>query len=328
MRAFPQYKFVIMAFLDMMFSFLSTFPQPHLGGDICNAMNQVVLPFNMIGSIIFMGTRYHAAHWIGAFLAIVGVIINLIPLFNGTANQNDKGLNPTFGWVSLNAVSYLFMAASNIYKEIALKDHDLDVWYANAWVCIYQLLWGLLTIWTVGIPAFVDPSPTIPMSLFGQYILNGIICFFGYTAVDVTNTLPNHDIPCNQGILLVFGLFIFFNVLFNMLMLYTFKSGSSVLFVISSAIALPLSDILYTFPAIAGSAVLPFTVYDGVALLVLVLSMSIYYSKKEERVVISDSPKQSKKFVAQTPVLQRASRAPSRESYGKDSKGKSKDSPF
>ena len=51
-----------MGILDTAFSLLSTFPVPHLGGAVTNVMNQIVLPFNMVGSIIFLGTRYHKAH--------------------------------------------------------------------------------------------------------------------------------------------------------------------------------------------------------------------------------------------------------------------------
>jgi hypothetical protein len=35
-----------------------------------------------------------------------------------------------------------------VYKEIGLKDVDLDIWYANAWISFYQILLGLVTIWT------------------------------------------------------------------------------------------------------------------------------------------------------------------------------------
>jgi hypothetical protein len=62
MRAFPMYKFAIMGALDTSYNLLSTFPQPYLGGDLCNVMSQVVLPFNMIGSILFLGTRYKQSH--------------------------------------------------------------------------------------------------------------------------------------------------------------------------------------------------------------------------------------------------------------------------
>jgi hypothetical protein len=82
--------------------------------------------------------------------------------------------------------------------------------------------------------------------------------------------------------------------------LYVFKSGSSVLFVISSAVALPLSDFLYMSSFIGGQATQTFTIYDGFALFVLVFSLFIYYSEKEDRVISKDD---AKRYVAQTPMF-------------------------
>jgi hypothetical protein len=52
-----------------------------------------------------------------------------------------------------------------------------------------------------------------------------------------------------------------------------FKKGSSVLFVVASAVGLPLVDILYMWPLLAGQAYEVFTVYDGFALFVLVMAI-------------------------------------------------------
>lgn len=67
-------------------------------------------------------------------------------------------------------------------------------------------------------------------------------------------------------------------------MLYIFKEGSSVLFVVSSAVCLPLTDLLYMIPALAGpEAQQSFTIYDGFALFVLVMGLLVYHSEKEDR---------------------------------------------
>lgn len=64
-------------------------------------------------------------------------------------------------------------------------------------------------------------------------------------------------------------------------MLYVFKTGSSVLFVIASACRLPLVDLFCMSRALAGRAQQQFTVYDGFALFILVLAIYIYYSEPE-----------------------------------------------
>ncbi|RHY81151.1 hypothetical protein DYB37_009342 [Aphanomyces astaci] len=65
--------------------------------------------------------------------------------------------------------------------------------------------------------------------------------------------------------------------------------GSSVLFVISSAVCLPLTDILYMVPALAGPlAAQKFTIFDGFALFIIILGMVVYHSEKEEQGVGKD----------------------------------------
>lgn len=283
MRAFPQYKFLIMGLLDTLYNLFSTFPQPKLGGDLSNVMSQVVLPFNMIGSMIFLGTRYKKCHWIGSTLVIYGVMVNLLPFFEGNESHKDGGhpdtYDPTPFWIGLSVFSMVFAAASNIYKEIGLKDADLDVWYANAWIGLYQLISGALTIWTISVPAFQEPP--INLSLLPKYLVNAWNCFFGS---EVHNTITGELELCNGNVAATFLFFIVFNIVYNMLMLYIFKGGSSVLFVVSSAVCLPLADLLYNIPLIAGSAYEAFTIYDGFALFVLVMAILTYYSEKEVRV--------------------------------------------
>ncbi|RHZ16343.1 hypothetical protein DYB26_004054 [Aphanomyces astaci] len=75
----------------------------------------------------------------------------------------------------------------------------------------------------------------------------------------------------------------------HLLMMFVFKEGSSVLFVISSAVCLPLTDILYMVPALAGPlAAQKFTIFDGFALFIIILGMVVYHSEKEEQGVGKD----------------------------------------
>lgn len=72
MRAFPHYKFAIMALFDTLFNIMSAFPTPHIGGNLANVLNQATLPFNIILSMIFLGTNYRRCHILGAILVFYG----------------------------------------------------------------------------------------------------------------------------------------------------------------------------------------------------------------------------------------------------------------
>jgi hypothetical protein len=114
---------------------------------LANVLSQITLPFNMVLSMIFLETHYHKAHIMGAVMVLYGAMVCMIPIFRGEVALNSP--DPTWGWILLFIVSLVPAASSNVYKEIGLKDVDLDVWYANAWVSVYQTIWGLLTMWTI-----------------------------------------------------------------------------------------------------------------------------------------------------------------------------------
>lgn len=106
----------------------------------------------MVMSLMFLGTKYHRCHILGAILVLYGALVDMIPVLRGETNENVP--DPTFSWIFLYILGMVPAAASNVYKEIGLKNVDLDIWYANAWISFYQLLWGSLTIWTVQVRRF------------------------------------------------------------------------------------------------------------------------------------------------------------------------------
>ncbi|RHY34388.1 hypothetical protein DYB32_000959 [Aphanomyces invadans] len=194
-----------------------------LSGNLSNVLGQVSLPITMILSRCLLQTQYKRAHVVGAILVLYGAFVCMIPIFRGEVALNSP--DPSALWILLYIVSCIPSAGANVYKEIGMKDVDLDVWYANAWISFYQVFWGLLTAWTIRVRVSVSKP----------------------------------------------------------------YSCSSVLFVISSAVCLPLTDILYMVPVLAGPlAAQKFTIFDGFALFVIIVGMVVYHSEKEEQGVGKD----------------------------------------
>lgn len=250
----------------------------------------------MVLSYIFLATRFKRGHILGSILVLYGGLVNMIPIFAGQESANMP--DPTVGWITLYIASLVPSAISNVYKEIGLKGVDLDIWYANMWISIYQIILGVATVWTVRIRAFSDPP--IPWSELVPYMYKAHECFLGNPV-----ELGGKELPCDSGVFQTFMVFIVFNTIYNQLILYILKEGSSVLFVVSSAVGLPLTDLLYMLPILTGTAAgQKFTIYDGFALFVLVMGLLVYHSEKEEHQSGSMSFEKSPMYAS--PTLQKA----------------------
>lgn len=299
MRRFPAYKFAIMGLFDTLFNVASTFPVQHLGGDLSNVLSQAVLPINMAASAFFLRVRFKKVHYWGAILVAYGIMVKLSP------SIGQAGFSGSLAWIMMMVISQTPSAASNVYKEIGLKACDLEVWYANAWIGVYQLIWGILSVWTVFIPAFVAPHPPVTPSTLFSYIAEAHDCFLGRDVVIVDNStsfvsdcVSNGNtyadgactVNCDQDgtPLQVFVIYICFNLTYNVLALYVFKRGSSVLFVVANAARLPLVDALNSWGFVSGQADEAFGKYDALALFVLVMALVIYYSEAEDTRVSVD----------------------------------------
>lgn len=271
MLAFPQRKVAVLAALDTAYNILSSLPIKAVGGTVANVMSQAVLPVNMALSGFVLKYRFKATHYIGAALAVYGVCVRLMPQFMGQDGDSGSAQGGTFVvWMLVLVAAALPNAGSNVAKEVVLKGMDMDEWYLNFVVGVWQLVFGALTVWTVWIPGTED---YVPVSKFGSHVAAASACFLG------TPSRPEDDCGSINGggaPVFTFMAFIFFNVAYNMLMLAIFKRGSSVLFVVASACRLPLVDILLTWKLIAGAALATFTLYDGFALVALIIAITTY----------------------------------------------------
>ena len=71
----PAITCAILGWSHIMQRILHTLVLPCVGsGTVANVLSQLVLPFNMVGSLLFLGTRYRKVHYIGSILAIYGVV--------------------------------------------------------------------------------------------------------------------------------------------------------------------------------------------------------------------------------------------------------------
>ncbi|RHY34389.1 hypothetical protein DYB32_000958 [Aphanomyces invadans] len=205
-----------------------------------------------------------------------------------------------------NALNQLNLPFNMILSAILLSTRYKRSHYMGAVLVLYGALVTMIPVFRNEVAANMpDPSmfwilfyiigllPAAGSNDFPNYISQAHNCFIGNPA-----TFNGKELPCNNGVFVTFMWYILFNCVYN-------QEGSSVLFVVSSAVCLPLTDILYMVPFIAGpKASQTFTIYDGFALFVLIMGMLVYHSEKEERVEAATSTQKSPMF--SSPSLRQA----------------------
>lgn len=274
MRSFPNYKFIFMGIFDSLSVLISTIPAALVSGSINVVMSQSVVFVNMIASFVFLHMRYSPLHVCGVALVMAGITVDIWPMF--AAEGSGSSDQYTWIWIFLLFLANVPMAASNVYKEKYLKEAQLDVWYLNGWVAFYQFIFGLMCfpITFVPLPA---PATYITPKQLPKYFADGVKCFFGF------NSILTGDSPDQCGYFwLIFMVFIIFNMTYNILILVVFQRGSSTLAVIASAARLALSNVGFLLPFLAGEAAQKeLSLFDIIALIILILGIIVYSLKKE-----------------------------------------------
>eukprot|EP00475_Leptophrys_vorax_P038553 TRINITY_DN6820_c0_g1_i4.p1 TRINITY_DN6820_c0_g1~~TRINITY_DN6820_c0_g1_i4.p1 ORF type:complete len:439 (+),score=77.41 TRINITY_DN6820_c0_g1_i4:73-1317(+) len=265
-RKCPQKPLFVMAIFDTLGTVVGTWPLPYIPSSITNILSNSALPMTMLCSVILLRTKYKWTHYLGALLVTSGIIVRLIPTI--TASEHERLILPGV-WIPTYVLSFLPSALSHVYKEGALKGMNCNLWHFNAWIGVWQLLLGILSIPTVFIPW--PGTRTIAPSELGAYLSDASTCFFLGE-----NPRPGSPDIC-EGVLLLFIVYLVFNVAFNQLQLVVFKSGSSVLVAVASTAKLPLVDILLLWGLLAGEAqIQSITVNDIIALIIIIIGICTY----------------------------------------------------
>jgi len=109
------------------------------------------------------------------------------------------------------------MSLSSIYKEMSLGGaQNIDPIFLNGWVGLFQLLFSV----PMSVPAGMASSPTIWPDELPSNIIDGVLCYFGLNSID-SGCHPDH---C-EGSPLFVNLFLVFNILFNILLIFMLKYG-------------------------------------------------------------------------------------------------------
>eukprot|EP00929_Paragymnodinium_shiwhaense_P001511 TRINITY_DN101744_c0_g1_i1.p1 TRINITY_DN101744_c0_g1~~TRINITY_DN101744_c0_g1_i1.p1 ORF type:complete len:456 (-),score=90.71 TRINITY_DN101744_c0_g1_i1:53-1420(-) len=243
MRRFNKRPFVIMGILDSLGTFFTCLGTAYTPGSITPILNQLLIPFTVIVSTVYMKVRPGPKEMSGAGLIIFGACLSVVPTL---LHEDDARDDIRWYAVVFYAMSNVPMAMSACYKESTFDDETLDVWYLTQWVSIFQFLVSFLYMPLLVLPGF-SSKEGMKLSEVSAAFVDGYSCF-------------RHEVPeCAEknAFFLLTG-YCLVNVCFNTLGLYLTKHGSAVLNALSFSILLPFTACLF-FTPILGAYQEPFT---------------------------------------------------------------------
>eukprot|EP01103_Thecamoeba_quadrilineata_P016233 TRINITY_DN536_c0_g1_i1.p1 TRINITY_DN536_c0_g1~~TRINITY_DN536_c0_g1_i1.p1 ORF type:complete len:512 (-),score=34.41 TRINITY_DN536_c0_g1_i1:663-2198(-) len=218
---------------------------------------------------------YSIIQYLGATIIMSGLLVTCIG-----GSQSGSSVGPIF-WDLVFFSATIPLALSGVYKEIAFAEvNDMDVWYLNGWVALFQFLIGIL----YAPLAAVMNQPPLSVSEIPKNLFEGFMCFVAghnYITTQDTNcsilegcseTLCcdscSGDYSCvsDASALLATSIYLVANLAYNLFLLLVIKYGSAALMYISSTVVLPLGAICFTFKFIMGCNSQQFNLYTGIGL--------------------------------------------------------------
>eukprot|EP01104_Vermistella_antarctica_P014709 TRINITY_DN4681_c0_g1_i1.p1 TRINITY_DN4681_c0_g1~~TRINITY_DN4681_c0_g1_i1.p1 ORF type:complete len:417 (-),score=58.49 TRINITY_DN4681_c0_g1_i1:103-1353(-) len=275
MAAFPKWSLGVMGLLDLGATLLAVFGSNGTPGTVQTLFKQAVLPVSMALSIVFFKARYHWAHYTGALTIVFGILLLFLwDQFFVTEDDSsdcDGGKGQFVWWACVMFLAQSVPASFGaIYKEYALKAVEMDVYYLNGWVALFQFAFGMLLA-----PAFVKELQGLSWDEIPANFLNGFLCFAtGKNSEGDDNVCGN----CSEAWWKV-SVYIAINLIYNLSILKVMQLGSTVVMFIATTLSVPLSLFIFMIPAVEGEH---FEWMSIVCLVCVVVGLLIYRSIPED----------------------------------------------
>lgn len=299
----------VVAMFDSLASALSLAPALYLPGELLLLLGQAGLPFTLLASLVYLGTRYQRLHVLAVGTVLAAVAVHLLPTFMPMASPGgnctttttplDEGRHAALPTQTLIVASLLGVAmhlpaaASRVYQDYWLKEYDLHPWALIAAVAPVQLVISAFLLLVIAFLPLAPPAPPVGVTNFFPYVASGARCVAGL----VPELPPLYgnvtagglaSVPCD-GVGALFGVHLVVNLFFNLFAVALIKHASANLGVLVGVLRIGVSALLFAWPLVAGIAWDPLTPTAVLALVVAALGVATYRSVPElRRVPASD----------------------------------------
>ncbi len=196
----------------------------------------------IVTKLIIPATKYRISQYVGATVTTLGIVVVLLPDIidpgSSGSSSSDSHLSPGIAAV-LIIVSCVPMCVSSVYKEIALKNQEVDVWYCNGWVAVFQLLFSFIFLYPFALVQGIAAKDV------WTNLGDGFVCYGG------RDSLSSDD--CRSAPLLL-SLYLVANIGFNVLILVLIALGSANLLWLAITLTVPLATLSFMLPVVPPSA--------------------------------------------------------------------------
>ncbi len=262
---FPQKRLFALGTFDSINSILGTYATPYLSVLLMTILDKLSLPLTMISSCVYLKTKYQISHFLGAFLTVYGVAVSFIPEFSEGAQVRQDY------WLALYIISLIPGVMSYCYKEKNLKDYPLDIWWMNAWISIWQIVFGIITF-----PVILAPLPSgdnVTPSEIGHYLVNATRCQFG--------GVNSQDTDNCQGVFWIFIWYQAVSTLCNILMFLIIREESSVVYQVINTLKMPITAWLGSYPSLVGDQAQNLNPADTFSFVMISVGVIVYNWNQE-----------------------------------------------
>ena len=198
-----------------------------------------------------------------------GAICKWVPTSSAGSSSNESS-STLLLWSCITILACIPMTLSSIYKEMTLSgpsvQNDIDPIFLNGYVALFQLLFSF----PLAFPAGMTSSPPVTPMELPSNILDGVKCYLG-TGTVTGGCHP--DDQCNLAPLYV-NIFLFFNVGFNILIVYILKFGSANVLFMAGTVMVPIGNLAFALPFMPGS--MPLHDSDIAGLVVILAGLVTY----------------------------------------------------
>eukprot|EP01038_Epipyxis_sp_PR26KG_P015628 gene15628-21124_t len=258
----PKKNFAVMGGLDAMAGIMQIFGATYLPGPLIILLLQAAIPVSMVISKYLLKAKYNIYQYFGAVIVAAGIIIVLSPsLSNGGS----------IIWAIVLILSTIPMALSSVYKEIALGETEIDAIYLNGWVAVFQLMFSLVLC----VPCALVSDPPVAIPDLPKNLWDGLLCYFGQSTITCSDGDSNCTADrCFPGGPEFVNIYLFFNQLYNLLIILIIKYGSANLLYLALTLMVPLGNVAFTLPFVPENS--PLRITDIIGLIVICGGLGCY----------------------------------------------------